>query len=814
SGATIPGGTVTLQWQRPAKGTDPITYDVFVDGVKRCEGISETQCSVSDIAEQQAVHLWKVIAKNGCGSSEEPGPVAEWRFKAYSPSAIPTADFDWTPKGPLPSFPDQQQPYVGQAVSFQDLSTNAPSAWTWYDFQNDPQAGIIYTTQNPTHTFTKGATTGADHLVRLRATNCVGTGGVTKTVKVYADIRPVVAEFDMTPAAPTTGVPVSVAARQGFEYGDPNVFEWRFSDDSSTATGPTFQHTYNCRGTFQITLTAKRGSFTDTETKTVTVGGELCCEPPGVVTGPLPPSGATIPGGTVVLQWQRPAKGTDPMTYDAWVDGVKYCADISETQCVLEEFPEAQLSHVWKVIAKNGCGSSEQPGPVAEWRFKACSATALPVSDFDWAPQGPLASYPEQQQPYLGQTVNFTDLSTGSPSAWTWWDFQNDPQAGITYTTQNPAHLFGKAGAKTVRMKATNCMGTSTTSVMKTVTIYEDIRPVAAEFSFSPELPQALQPVHFVAGDSDAAGNPNSFTWDFGDGTPPQTGRETDHVFPCSRHYAVTLTAKRIKGSVTRTGSLTRDLDLGGYPCSPLALLTVDLPNEMPGANGSTQHGDLVIFNQTSWEMPLRLLVRPAETGLVSEYLLQPPLPGGGSMTLEELFAATGINFFSASIWIGRADDDITLPVVSAWSYTETTNAGKFGQFLPLFSIWPPPPQATTRWITGLVHNGAAASQANTGFRTILTILNPLAEGWGSKNGKIGLYRLDGSKIRETGLNLLGYGYKQMPLNNWFGIDPSVDLGAVTVKIDIPGGVTAVSTASMLDNSSGTAIVVPSQTAP
>ncbi|QSZ68425.1 PKD domain-containing protein [Methanofollis aquaemaris] len=62
-------------------------------------------------------------------------------------------------------------------------------------------------------------------------------------------------------------------------------------------------------------------------------------------------------------------------------------------------------------------------------------------------------------------TVRFTDLSTGSPTSWS-WDFGD----GETSTEQHPAHTYDTPGTCTVTLTARNSAGSDTTSRTITVT--------------------------------------------------------------------------------------------------------------------------------------------------------------------------------------------------------------------------------------------------------------------------------------------------------------------------------------------------------
>lgn len=77
-----------------------------------------------------------------------------------------------------------------------------------------------------------------------------------------------------------------------------------------------------------------------------------------------------------------------------------------------------------------------------------------PVANFTWSPASPQA----------GQAVQFTDTSTGSPTAWEW-------HIGPLRTdySRNPVFTFSSGGNYTVTLTASNASGSSTTSGIVTV---------------------------------------------------------------------------------------------------------------------------------------------------------------------------------------------------------------------------------------------------------------------------------------------------------------------------------------------------------
>jgi PKD repeat protein len=79
---------------------------------------------------------------------------------------------------------------------------------------------------------------------------------------------------------------------------------------------------------------------------------------------------------------------------------------------------------------------------------------AVPKASFTFTPAAPVT----------GQTVTFTDTSTGSPTAWL-WNFGD----GATSTLRNPTHVYATAGRFTVTLRASNASGSNKTS--RTVTV-------------------------------------------------------------------------------------------------------------------------------------------------------------------------------------------------------------------------------------------------------------------------------------------------------------------------------------------------------
>ena len=741
-----------------------------------------------------------------------------------SATAVPSATFSWQETGAL-AFQgmQQQQPYVGQLVHFTDPSPSSATSWRW-EIATQPTDNSPTTDKTdhlPTHTFlAPGA-----YKVRFIPSNCAGSGApVEKTVTVYDDVRPVTSDFTWSPGGAPAGTAITFTAKDGFNYGDPDTFDWTFPD-SVKKSGKAVTHTFTCGGANQVSLVAKRAAVTSQAmAKTVTTTGEpSCCKPPNRAGTPVPTSGATIPGGTVVLQWVRPTKGTDPLTYDVYLDGAQLpeCSNLAERQCTIA-VEDGTATRFWKVIAKNECGdTTTYPDTPPEWRFKACSQPTAPdATAFTWDKTGPIeVQGVVQQQPYVGQKVTFSYDPTVPATSWSWTDYQVLPAA--VYQIPHPEIVYGSAGKKKMYLRTSNCAGTR--QITHYIDVFADVRPVEARFSFSPPAPQSLDPVTFTFDTSDEVGNPNEFTIDFGDGTPPLVTTETtaQHAYGCSKLYRVTVTAKRSKpGSSVSSQPHTEDLEVEGYPCSASALVVIDMVRELDRTSGVIERGDMALFNPTDTEMLLEMGVRDQGTGVVTSGLALPPLPPQGTMALADVLNLMGLDFSCATLWFERSEENAdTLPVVNAWKYLEPTAGVKYGQFLPVFPVWPASDQTTTRWITGLVHNSLNAERGHYGFVTKLTFLDPTLKDpnrvpWGSKKLILRLYdNQTGKMLRIDSLNLDNYGgYRHDYINRIFHLSDGQDFKAVTVQVEVPPGVSVIVTSSMLDNYTENAVVFPSQT--
>ncbi len=225
--------------------------------------------------------------------------------------------------------------------------------------------------------------------------------------------------------------------------------------------------------------------------------------------------------------------------------------------------------------------SSKYIGKMGAGRINAYNAVysggTPPVADFSGSPTSGCVPL----------TVNFTDLSTGSITSWS-WTFGD----GGTSTQQNPSHTYTATGTYTVKLTATNAYG----SDIETKTAYITVNDIpAAAFTGSPTSGEVPLTVNFTNQSSGAT----SYLWDFGD-TQTSTATNPSHTYTQAGTFTVTLTATNSCGSddEVKTDYITVTCTppvaaFSGSPTSGEVPLTVNFTDLSTGATSwSWDFGD------------------------------------------------------------------------------------------------------------------------------------------------------------------------------------------------------------------------------
>jgi len=151
-------------------------------------------------------------------------------------------------------------------VSFTDLSTGAPTNWSW-KFGDSGNS----TEQNPVYVFSSPGTYG----VQLTASNAAGTSTETKNGYIVVG-QTIKADFNLTPSNEGQTAPLSVAFS---DLSSGNILKWNWNfGDAHISTERNPIHTYPSPGTYTITLSVLGLTGSDSVTKTITVVAPLIAD--------------------------------------------------------------------------------------------------------------------------------------------------------------------------------------------------------------------------------------------------------------------------------------------------------------------------------------------------------------------------------------------------------------------------------------------------------------------------------------------------------------------------------------------------------
>jgi len=387
-------------------------------------------------------------------------------------------------------------PTTAQAVQFTDTSAGSPTSWQW-NFGD----GTTSAAQNPSHTY---ATAGSKN-VTLTVTGSAGSDTSARTVTVGTALT---ASFNYSPTSPTTAQAVQF---NDASAGSPTSWLWNFGD-GATSTVQNPSHTYTTAGQKTVTLTVTNSTGSDTSTRTFTVG-----------TAPAASFSFNPSSPTAGQSVQFTDTSTGTPTSWAWTFGD---GTTSTAQNPAHVYATAGSKNVILTVT-NSTGSNSVSRTV--------SVLAALTAAFTFTPASPTS----------GQSVQFTDTSTGTPSIWQ-WSFGD----GGTSTNRNPSHTYASAGTYNASLTIMNASGQDDVSRAVTVTAPST---VTASFSFNPSAPVASQAVQFT---DSSTGNPTTWQWSFGDGGT-STAQNPSHAYAAAGSYTVSLTATASSGSNTGTRTIT-----------------------------------------------------------------------------------------------------------------------------------------------------------------------------------------------------------------------------------------------------------------
>lgn len=308
------------------------------------------------------------------------------------------------------------------AVQFADASSNAPVSWAW-SFGD----GSTSTEKNPSHSFTTAGT----YTVTLTAINAGGSHTVSRSSYITVTEAAATPDAAFVAAVTSGSVPLTV------QFADsstnlPASWVWSFGD-GNTSTEQNPAHTYTSAGSYTVTLTASNtaGSDTVSEAAYITVADAI----------PVASFTANLTSGTAPLYVQFNDTSANYPTAWTWSFGD---GGTSTEQNPVYEYEDSGTFTV-TLTTENSAGSNT----TYTSGYVTVTAVSSPVTSFS-------ADVLSGTCPH---TVQFTDSSTNTPTAWL-WSFGD----GHTSTEQNPSHTYTYAGTFTVSLTAYNTGGSRTSS--------------------------------------------------------------------------------------------------------------------------------------------------------------------------------------------------------------------------------------------------------------------------------------------------------------------------------------------------------------
>ena len=481
-------------------------------------------------------------------------------------------------------------------VAFTDDSTRNVTQWAW-NFGD----GATDTTENPVHTYTALGS----YTVNLTAINST-TGSDTRTMYDYITVYPPPPVANFTANITYGQVPLTVSFTDT-STNSPTQWAWDFGDGGN-ASDQNPVYTYVNAGTYTVSLNATNagGSNITTQIGFITVLPSI----------PVANFTASPTSGTVPLTVQFTDASTNSPTSWNWsfgdgntstLENPSYQYTYPGTFTVTLNATNAGGSNI---TTQTGFITVLSPSPVAKFTASPTSGTV------------PL-------------TVQFTDMSTNSPTSWN-WSFGD----GNTSTLENPSYQYTSPGTYAVTLNATNAGGSNTITQTGFITVLPT--PPVAKFTASPTSGTVPLTVQFT---DTSTGSPTSWDWSFGDGNT-STLENPSYQYTYPGTYTVTLNVTNTGGSNTTT--INNYINAQSAQTNPNQGVTVILKNSLgngiPGATITYYANGWKSFGTTNSNGTASMNLQPGT------YTFQMDYAGGYENLLQTVNATSIVTFQTTNV--------------------------------------------------------------------------------------------------------------------------------------------------------------------
>ncbi len=347
---------------------------------------------------------------------------------------------------------DISAPGVGIYSTYHDHSDASVDYWASMDGTSMacPMAAAVASmiwSQNPSWTNSQVEAqlyASADDIESELSSTYRGKMGAGR-VNLYAAVNtgtpdPPVADFSGTPTSGTEPLTVSFS---DLSTGSITSWAWTFGDGgTSTNQNPSYE--YTSAGTYTVTLTVTGPGGSDGETKNGYITVNPCVSPTAGFTGS--PTSGDYP---LNVSFTNSSSGATSYSWNFGDGGSSTATNPSHTYT-------AAGTYTVTLTATNACGSDQDVK--TDYITVTTPPCDPPVADFSGSPTS--GDY--------NLNVSFNDLSTFSPTSWS-WTFGD----GGTSTSQNPSHTYTAAGTYTVSLTATNACGSDGETKTGYITVTE-----------------------------------------------------------------------------------------------------------------------------------------------------------------------------------------------------------------------------------------------------------------------------------------------------------------------------------------------------
>ncbi len=469
-----------------------------------------------------------------------------------------------------PEDPVTTDPEIAFSAAAYDPAGNAMTyAWDFGDGSTAPASSW----PNVTHHFASAN----DFTVTVTVHSAGGDAQRSAIVSVAENVAPVV-----SPLSDQQATEGNLVTFTGFAT-DPNSrdflnYSWDFGDGSPASTQNPVTHTYSAQGgsptpytvTLSVTDTPPGASaplHTSTVTALITVIPRGPNQVPVWSSFTAEPSAPTTTQDVTFTLTAKDPEG-DPLhwsiTFDCSLANPLHCPTIDWTKTTPQSLPGQLITQT--VTHRYTTSGSFRAVAFVDDTKKNGNIT-MPVDLTVTANHVPTlqAISPNPASPIPTEVVTFSSLAydqDGDPLSFEWsfgdssYDRGVSPQYGGTLTT---THAYADVGTYTVILTVDDLKG-GTAEVTYEITVAQQNRPPTVSAIRAPAYALVGSPVDFQADVGDLNGDTLSFSWDYGDGTSPDTGTtpvpETltgTHTFAAEGTFTVSLSLDDGNGGTVST---------------------------------------------------------------------------------------------------------------------------------------------------------------------------------------------------------------------------------------------------------------------